>query len=219
MLDRMETNFKYFTQIVLDSANSRIDGLVREVQNLKTSVQFSQKEVDDLKCTEKKLKCLENELQNVVSSQKQDLPQNDCLAKVDYLDNQSCRNNIIIEGLDPDTGSETWAETENKVREMFTNQLKLDSKTIEIEWAHRNGRFIQNADKPRPVVVKLLRFKDRDLILSMARAHLKNTPIYINEDFSDLLRKKRAELIPAMKEARAKGNYAIISYDRLIVRP
>lgn len=83
MLDRMETSFKSSTQIVLDSANKRIDGLVREVQDLKTSLQFSQKEVDDLKLAKEKLKSLATEIQNAVSSQKQALPQNDCLAKVD----------------------------------------------------------------------------------------------------------------------------------------
>ena len=64
----------------------------------------------------------------------------------------------------------------------------------------------QSADKPRQVVVKLLRFKDRDLILAKARSHLKNTDIYINEDFSELLQQKRAALIPAIKAERLKGN-------------
>lgn len=70
-----------------------------------------------------------------------------------------------------------------------------------------------------PEASKLLRFKDKKLIMEKARAHLKNTSVYMNEDFSERLRKKRAELLPAMREARATGNYVIISYDRLIVRP
>ncbi|XP_077428474.1 uncharacterized protein LOC144056014 [Vanacampus margaritifer] len=111
-----------------------------------------------------------------------------------------------MDGLGPDSASETWANTESKVHKMFTEKLKLDSKTIEIERARRNGKF--QGDKPVPVVVKLLRFKNRDLILFKARAHLRKTEIYMNEDFSDLVRKKRAELIPAMKEARAKENYS-----------
>lgn len=69
------------------------------------------------------------------------------------------------------------------------------------------------------MVVKLLRFKDKQRILDRARCHLKKTSLYINEDFSERVRKRRAELLPAMKEARARGDYAIISYDRLIVRP
>ena len=90
MLDRMEASFKSFTNIVLDSANTRIDRLVREVQNLRTSLQFSQKEFDDLKFTKETLNSL---------------------------------------------------KSESKVREMFTTKLKLDSKTIEIQRAHRNGKF------------------------------------------------------------------------------
>lgn len=74
-------------------------------------------------------------------------------------------------------------------------------------------------EKPRAVVIKLLRFKDKQLVLARARAHLKNTSFYISEDFSERVRKRRAELLPAMKEARARGDYAIINYDHLIVRP
>lgn len=168
---------------------------------------------------ERKFQSIESNLKNLPSFPQQDPSHCDCIAKMDYLENQSRRNNIIIEGLGPDKEYETWAETENKVCEMFTKNLKLNPKVTEIELAHRNGKFKQNGDKPRPVVVKLLRFKDRELILSKAKAELRKTSIYINEDFSDLLRKKRAELIPAMKEAREKGKYAIISYDRLIIKP
>lgn len=70
--------------------------------------------------------------------------------------------------------------------------------------AHRKGKFTGDAGKPRAVVIKLLRFKDKQLTLS----------VYINKDFSDHLHK-----LPAMKEARARGDCAVISYVRLIVKP
>lgn len=97
--------------------------------------------------------------------------------------------------------------------------MKLDSKTIEIERAHRNGTFRQDAERPRPAWVKLLRFKDKQLILSKARTFRKNMSVYINEDFCNRLRMKRAELLPAMREARARGEYTVISYDSLVVMP
>lgn len=55
--------------------------------------------------------------------------------------------------------------------------------------------------------------------MTRAKANLKNTSVFINEDFSDQQQKKRAPLVPAMKEARARGDYAVISYDRLTVKP
>ncbi len=47
-----------------------------------------------------------------------------------------------------------------------------------------------------------------------ARAHLKNTWVYINEDLSEQLKKKRAELLSTMRKVRAKD-----IYDQLIVTP
>lgn len=111
----------------------------------------------------------------------------------------------MINGLGPDKEDETWAETEAKVQAIFTTQLKIDT-SVEVERAHRNGKFRGEGKKPRAVVIKLLRFKDKQLILARARAHLRNTSFYISEAFSERVRKRRAELLPAMKEARARGD-------------
>lgn len=124
----------------------------------------------------------------------------------------------MINGLGPDKEDETCTETEAKVQEMFTTKLKMET-SVEIERAHRSGKFRGDREKPRADVIKLLRFKEKQLVLARARANLKNTSIYISEDFSEPVRKIRAELLPAMKEARARGDYAITSYDCLIVRP
>ncbi|XP_035692546.1 uncharacterized protein LOC118427017 [Branchiostoma floridae] len=193
--------------MLMDSANSRVDSLVREVQDLKTSLQFSQNEIDSLKV----------EIKDAKKSSNVD-DESAVAKKVDYLENQSRRNNIVIDGIEGDNSKETWAETEGKVRDLLTKNLKLEAKDIEIERAHRNG--VMNKDNPRPrqVVVRLLRYKDKQLILNQARSHLKNTPIYINEDFSEAVRKRRAELLPELKAARSRGEYAVLSYDKLVIR-
>lgn len=86
--------------------------------------------------------------------------------------------------------------------------MNIDSKSVEIERAQRTGEWKPNSDKVRPIVVRFLRFKDKEVVLSKARTQIK---IYVNDYFSDLLRRKRAEFILAMKEARERGNYAVIS--------
>lgn len=45
---------------------------------------------------------------------------------------------------------------------------------------------------------------------------LKGTNIYLNKDFSDLVRQKRKELIQAIKEARQRGDIAYLRYGKLI---
>ncbi|XP_035686738.1 uncharacterized protein LOC118422958 [Branchiostoma floridae] len=220
LLQRQQSIFQSFIESVMTSTNNRFDNLVREVQELKSSLQFSQHEVDTLKT---KLNEANSEITNLKATiddqakNPKSLQMPDMEKKMDYLENQSRRNNVVIDGIEDDV-KETWADTEVKVRNILTKKLQLDSKTIEIERAHRNGPFRNDSPRPRQVVVKLLRFKDKQMILNRARSNLKNTNIYINEDFSDQVRKRRAELVPKMREARQRGEFAIISYDRLVIR-
>lgn len=136
--------------------------------------------------------------------------------KYDYLENQSRRNNILIDGV-PDNKQENWSQCEQKVREILKDKLKLDPLKIEIEHAHRNGKF-QEDGRPRPIVTKLLRYKDKEVIMQRAK-YLKGSNIFINEDFSEAVRQKRKDLLPEMRAARERGNVAFLRFDRLIVHP
>ena len=73
-------------------------------------------------------------------------------------------------------------------------------------------------DRPRPTVIRCLRFKDKVVGLERAKI-LRGTYIFLNEDYPEAVCQKRKELIPAMKAARACGDIAYILYDRLIVHP
>lgn len=218
LLKRQETAFRSFTQMIMDSANKRVDSVLADLQQLKVSLTYSQNDIDELKQHQKAQLSECKELSKQVHDLTSGYDVNAYCEQIDYLENQSRRNNLVISGLGPDKADETWAETESKVQELFTTKLKLDA-SVEIERARRNGRYRVDSERPRSVVVKLLRFKDKQQILARARSNLKTTSVYINEDYSERVRKRRAELLPAMKEARARGDYAIISYDRLIVRP
>lgn len=46
---QQEHSYKNFTQMIMTTTTQRVDELMREVQDLKTSLQFTQKEVDELK--------------------------------------------------------------------------------------------------------------------------------------------------------------------------
>lgn len=93
------------------------------------------------------------------------------------------------------------------MHELLATQLKLEASSAYIKQAHRNGKLQWEAGIPHSIVVKLLSFKNKELIMVEARAHLKNTWVYINEDLSVRLNKKRAELLSAMREVRAKDIY------------
>lgn len=65
---------------------------------------------------------------------------NDLSAKLDYLENQSRRSNVIIEGI-PDTKMESWSDIKIEAKKSFTDHLKIDPKLIEIERAHCGGKY------------------------------------------------------------------------------
>lgn len=116
---------------------------------------------------------------------------------------------------------ETWSQTETKVRDFIKTDLKMDPSKIEIERAHRTGRN-QNAEgpdyRPRTIVVKFLRYKDREDVKCNAKM-LKGTTKHINEDFSSRVIQTRKDLWPRVKAEREKGHFAYLSFDKIIIRP
>lgn len=185
---------------------------MKDVQDIKISLQFSQKDVDNLN---KRLSDHATGLKSISSEFASVQASFDKLSgKSEYLESQSKRNNIIDEV--PEERSETWQVTESKVKQLLVDKLDLDSKSIEVEHVHRKGKFEEQANRPRSIVMKLLRFKDKEEILKSGKK-LKGTKIFINEDFTDDVRQKRMELRLKLKEARDKGQIAYLRYDQLIV--
>lgn len=83
---QQETSYKNFTQIIIHSANQRVDELMKEMQKLRHSLQFTQKEVDALK-----MSC--GKLSSVCESNEKDIQKlaESLLAidsKADYLDSR-----------------------------------------------------------------------------------------------------------------------------------
>ena len=134
--------------------------------------------------------------------------------KMEYLEGQSRRNNLVFDGIAESPG-ETWAEAEEKVKKVLAEMLQLQQ-DVEVERAHRAGK--PGGERPRPIVVKFLRHKDRTSILQRTKA-LKGTRIFINEDFTESVRQKRKELMPELRAARERGDIAYLRHDKLVIHP
>lgn len=191
----------------------------KENEDLKESLQFTQDEL-----IEKKIEMLQNRYDEEFDKLYEN--NNNLKEQNRKLEDRTRRCNLRIDGI-TEKDYETWDETESKVQEIFKEKLHLEH-NIEIERAHRmkrrpnnsNNNNNQNEDKsPRPktVILKLLRYKDKELILKNAKK-LKGTGIFINEDFSDETNLIRMNLKAKMKKARENGKYCVISYDRLVTR-
>lgn len=212
LLEVQEKTFKSFVKMLMDNFSNRIDGLLKDVQSIKDSLQFSQREIDDLKSDSSNHSQEIENLENKVDALQADLGM--ATDKQDYLENQSRRNNIRIDGLKEEI-NETWEQSEAKVRALLHDKLNMDVSNVEIERAHRTGR--KTGGKPRQIVAKLLRFRDKSFILKSARL-LKGTGIYINEDFSQRTMQRRYEQRDKLMEARRNGKIAYFNVDRLIIK-
>lgn len=214
LLQQQQDMFKSFVKVIMDSTNSRFDAITKEVQDLKSSIQYTQKDVDELKITAAKQSEQCNAIQTDIMKLCESLQV--IIGKQEYLEGQSRRNNSVTDGI-PESPGESWADSEVKVKGILKQKLQLQHE-IEVECAHRTGKPTADGDRPRSIVVKLLSFKDKAAVLQKAK-NLKGTIIFINEDYTDAVRSKRKGLMPKLRAARERGDIAYLRHDRLIIHP
>ena len=79
--------------------------------------------------------------------------------KSDNLEGQSRRNNMVVDGI-AESPHETWMESEDKVREMISEKLKMNYWKIEVECAQSTGR---NTTGPDRTILKLCTRRGKNL--------------------------------------------------------
>ena len=100
--------------------------------------------------------------------------------------------------------------------DLLQSKLNINAEAIEIERAHRTGRR-SGTGRPRHIVVKLLRYKDKEKIMRSSKS-LKGSGVFINEDFSSRVMMRRQERQEQLRRARQQGKIAYFNVDRLIVK-
>lgn len=215
LLAQQREDFVSLITSMSNAFHTRFDKLHETVIELKCSIEYSQKDIDNLK----KQTISQQELLVKKGNDLVILGDNvdKHASKLDYIENQTRRNNVRFDGIPESTPkAETWQESEEKVRNILKTKLGMTN-TVHIERAHRVGPVSQGRINPRTIIVKLTHYKDREEVFRNARK-LKGTRIYVNEDLSDRVLEKRREQIDLLHEARQQGKIAYFSYDRLIIK-
>lgn len=136
--------------------------------------------------------------------------------KTYFLEKEVRKNNVLLHGI---------AETENnqtELQEMVLEILNQAGKTVGLDnfdkWEasdiYRLGQ--RKEGKIRPILIKLTLSWRKTAILR----NNKNFPnnIYATEDFPKEIIEVRKQLTLKKQEEIAKGNHAVIRYDKLIVK-
>ena len=189
-----------------------MESVVKDVQELKTSLQYTKKDVAELKPIHVKLEDVNKELDKI----SKDLASHS--QKMEYLENQSRRNNIRVNGI-PESDNETWEDAEVKVKRAIKDNLGIE---VDIERAHRVERRKTkpgqaNQNHPRTIVCRLRDWKQREQVLRKARRE-KPSDVYISEDLSPATLQKREPQIPKLKAAKQAGKIEYFVLDRLVIR-
>jgi len=207
-----ESTFKSLFESLIQLLTLRVDSVVKDVQEMKTSLQYTQKDVEELKPLHVKLEDVNKELDKI----SKDLASHS--QKLDYLENQSRTNNIRVNGI-LESDNKTWEDAEVKVKRAIKEKLDLE---VEIERAHRverrktkSGQANQN--QPRTIMCRLRDWKQREQVLRKARKE-KPADLHISEDLSPVTLQKREPQIPKLKAAKEAGKIAYFVLDRLIIK-
>ena len=218
---QQQTMLACFNQMI-ENLSHKVDGIMCDVQDLKTSINFisddAEKKFENIK---KNTERVQFEIKNVhlLNTEERDLLYEHKEKLIDLEDRQ-LRNNLRIDGVVENVG-ETWEITVQKVKEIFRNNLNIDNH-IEVDRAHRVGQKREN--RQRTIVLRLNKFKDKEEIKKCAKK-LKGTGIYINDDFSPVTIERRKDLLKTAKELRDQGKGAkvvkskLYSWDLKVYKP
>jgi hypothetical protein len=106
-------------------------------------------------------------------------------AQVKNRNRNQRKNNIIIYGIAEKKG-EKWNDREFILQELAK---KLGLADLDFDYCQRIGKYFENSNNPRPLLVKLLRFRDKQKIFAN-KSKIREDRIFINDDLDPDFRHK-----------------------------
>ena len=136
--------------------------------------------------------------------------------KLIKIESQSRRDNLLMDGI-PESAGETWDDCREKVYKILEDKMKIDNaRGIMISRCHRLGPKRAEGARPRTIIFKLHWYGDREKIWS-SKSNLKDTNVFLSEDYPAEIQQRRKKLFPILKAARQQRMKASLSVDKLMI--
>ena len=207
-LENQQEKIKEIVKLGLTTTNERLDKISKEVADLTESIEFTQEEVKDNK---EDISQVQTNQQHIEDDM---LNPDYVMEKLIELEDRSRCNNLRINGIS-EVSHETWEMCEDSVKDLIKTKLEINDE-IEIDHCHRMGKC-KDKKKTRSTVCRFLRFKDKQKILSNAKK-LKNTGIFIYEDYCKETMDLQKSLWEEVLEHRQQNKIAYLNYRSVVVR-
>uniref|UniRef100_H3A0R3 L1 transposable element RRM domain-containing protein n=1 Tax=Latimeria chalumnae TaxID=7897 RepID=H3A0R3_LATCH len=168
------------------------DSLQNKMENISMKIEQISQTLDSMKTKLQETEERMCEVENNVDKMKEDLEAKNIKilnleSKLDDFENRTCRNNLRFVGIKEGLEDQ---DLEGLVKRIFCEILEAsDGNEIEIERDHRAPRPKPAPnEKPRHIIMKLLRWGDKEKILKKFRAKKgftwEDQKIFVTEDFS-----------------------------------
>jgi ribA/ribD-fused uncharacterized protein len=212
-----KADFKQLTQSIEDLKND-----FKSFKETLTNVEKSNTKLcETVKETAEKIKTFDHRLDDVDSHCKLLQQKYDELSqRVIYMEAQSRRDNLIIDGIAEPKTKETESDCLEKVYDVLISTMGIENaRDFRIVRCHRVGPPPNSGSKnpkPRSVIFKLHWFRDRQTIWQK-RTSLKHSQYFLKEDYPKEIVAKRKKLYPVMLAAQQHKCVSYITLDKLHV--
>lgn len=218
MLESQERAFKTALDVVVKQMNDQIYKLEGKISDLTSSLEFTQREVDDLKHNAKDYDKEKQDAKVKIEKLNEQIDTYNTKIKeledrLNYQEDYSRRNNVRISGVEERGASETWEQTAAAVTSLLEEKMQLPG--LVVERAHRVG--MRRDDRPRHILARFARYCDRDAVMRNSNK-LRGTNIFMNEDLCAASQAVKNAQMPLLKQARAQGKVAFFRHTRLIIK-
>lgn len=220
-LGSIEEKLNMLLGVLPELANhkSRITQLEEENKSLQTSLQNAQAEIEDLKTLTSTVESQQRNINTAKEQMEKDI--NELRRRHVKLECHSRRGNLKFYGV-KERVNESNNDTETVLREFMRTKLKIppsDEEQIHFDRVHRistrkrDGR----SSGPRPIIVKLSVYQDKNFIKSFIKNLPKGTNIGISDDFPKEVDEIRKSLYPILKASKRDKKEAYFKVEKLII--
>lgn len=211
-LDAMNSKLESINAVVVSleqnliKVQGRVDRLEQDQAKSKDAIKDMHDGLQALNTIVEESKTAGDRVKNYCDDKYKDLQD-----KLLYAEVYQRRENLRFYGIEEKSGGKE--DTHSVLQKFFEQLLKIqpeEVQEIEFQRVHRVGNKINEDGKPRAIIARFLRYRDREFIFSKTSL-LKDSQFGISADLPKEIVKRRKEQSKKLIEARKSGKLAFFS--------
>lgn len=207
---------------ILDTLLTKLQAVSKRVDAMEDRIKILESHTEDLDNGYSYMETQMAEIATSIASKASSTAVDELNVQLVDVINRNKRNNIVLHNV-PEKAEGDSSDCAPLVHRIATQVLGIQQ-SMEIERAHRTpmGRIASRNhgnehQRPRPIHVRFLRFRDRESFLRVASSKgkefkISDARIFVSDDVHSSTRKDHQILMKKVRELRAAGNFAFIPW-------